>query len=104
MYIHIHIPSAWNHVEHVAKIKYPKSQQAKKQAANQKQSRIHKQTRGSIGQFTSKKEKTLATTGGRAAEQQKDTFLGCVFFSANTGFCLFVDFFMYTLFTAFLAV
>jgi len=62
IHIHIHIPPAWNYVGDVEKNGYPTSQQAKKQAAKQKQHRPHKQTRGSIGQFTSKKEKTPTTT------------------------------------------
>jgi enterochelin esterase-like enzyme len=56
-HIHVHSSSAWNYVGDVEKKGYPTSKQAKNQAANQKQHRPHKQTRGSIGQFTSKKRK-----------------------------------------------
>jgi hypothetical protein len=46
----------------VQKINYPTFKQAKNQTANQKQRRPHKQTCGTSGQFTSRKEKTPTTT------------------------------------------
>jgi hypothetical protein len=35
IHIHIHMPPAWNYVEHVAKIRYPTLKQTRNQVANQ---------------------------------------------------------------------
>jgi hypothetical protein len=73
------MPAAWNHVGDVEKNGYPTSQQAKRRIAKQKQNRTHKQTCGSIGQFTSRKEKTnnnktiRSTDKGTSQEQQNIT-------------------------------
>jgi hypothetical protein len=61
VHIHTHIPPAWNHIEHVAKIGYPTSKQAKRNIVKQKQNSLHKQTCGRLRQFTSPKEQTLTT-------------------------------------------
>ncbi len=84
-HIHIHIPPAWNYVGDVEKNGYPTSQQAKRRIAKEKQNRTHKQTCGSIGQFTSKKRKNannskkfyLPLNKGRGSlESKKESELG----------------------------